>query len=334
MNLSRCPTLLLLLALLCMASAAVAAPSYRVAAPATHRNLTLFLIHGVDEIDQRGILTLQEAMQQGVLKVHETSNVNQLVLENTSPEREVFIQSGDIVKGGKQDRVLSVDIIVPARSGKMAIEAFCVESGRWRQRGDEDAGAFASSNDRIVSKALKLAAGKDRSQAEVWKKVAEAQDKLSTSLGTRVDASASQSSLQLSLEHAQLTASVDDYVAALSRLPAGQDDVIGYAFAINGRLNSADIYASNQLFRKLWPRLLKASATEAVAELNASTAEFPATAPEVAAFLDRSDKGAVEERDLTARVKLVTRESEDDIVFEAHDEQSKATLHRSYLRKK
>ena len=331
----RFPFLLLLLLAVCgFPSAADAKPDYRVTGPASHGNLAVFLIHGADEIDQAGILTLEEAMQQGVLTVHETSNVNQLVVENTSREREVFIQSGDIVKGGKQDRVLAVDIIVPAASGKMPIEAFCVESGRWQQRGEENAGAFASSSARIVSKDLKLAAGKERSQAQVWQKVAEAQDKLSANLGTRVNAAASQTSLQLALEHGQVAASVDDYVQALARLVEGQDDVIGYAFAINGKLNSADVYASNELFLKLWPRLLKASATEAVAEASGPRSAAPVQVPEVAALLGRAAQEPSEERAVTARVKLVTRESEDDVVFEARDEKSQAALHRSFLRKK
>ena len=91
---------------------------------------------------------------------------------------EVFVQSGDIVRGGQQDRVLAVDLIVPARSGKISIAAFCVESGRWEKRGDEEAGKFNGSSDRIASRDLKIAANGSKSQSEVWKKVAEAQDKL------------------------------------------------------------------------------------------------------------------------------------------------------------
>src|SRR5688572_10872684 len=79
---------------------------YRISGPAAHGNLSVFLIHGADEVGQENVLTLQEAMAQGILVVHETSSVNELAVENTSSDRDVFIQSGDIVKGGKQDRVL------------------------------------------------------------------------------------------------------------------------------------------------------------------------------------------------------------------------------------
>ncbi len=306
---------------------------YRVSPPVQHENLSVFLIHGENEAEHENVLTLQEAMDQGLLVVHETSSVNELAVENRSPRYEVFIQSGDIVKGGKQDRVLSVDVIVPANSGKMPIAAFCVEAGRWQPRTGERSDNFASSNERIISKDLKLAANKQRSQSEVWSKVAEVQEKLSSNVGTSVNSAASATSLQLSLENDKVSGSIDGYMKALSQAVNGKNDVVGYAFAINGRINSADVYASNELFSKLWPKLLKASATEAVAESNGEAAAAPATVVDVQALLGATDNVESEERAVTARVKLVTRESEDDIVFEALDQESEAAIHRSYVKK-
>ena len=317
------------------AQSAAAAGPYRIADPVQYENLSVFLIHGKNEAEHPNVLTLQEAMAKNILRVHETSDVNELAVENTSAEYEVFIQSGDIVKGGKQDRMLSVGVIVPANSGRMPIEAFCVESGRWQQRQGESAAQFSSSNDRIVSKALKLAANKERSQSEVWQQVAEVQGKLGRSVGGSVTSAASQTSLQLSLENGQLAASVEDYVEALANVVDGKSDAIGYAFAINGRINSAEVYASHDLFAKLWPKLLKASATEAVAEAQATptpTADADG-AKDVQTFVDQALAAAPQERPVTDRVKMVTREGEDDIVFETVDAKSKSAIHRSFVRK-
>src|SRR3954451_889648 len=153
--------------------------SYQITGPFSYKNLSIFLIHGKDQNTKGNILTLQEAMARGLFRVYETGDVNELEVENLSKEFDVFIQSGDIVKGGKQDRVLAVSIIIPARSGRVSIEAFCVESGRWTKRGNEDTSKFNSSNDRIVTKELKLAANSARSQQEVWDKVSDAQSRLS-----------------------------------------------------------------------------------------------------------------------------------------------------------
>lgn len=116
----------------------------KISGPFTYSNLSIFLIHGKDSITNRQFLTLNEALEQKKIIVHETSNVNMLAVENTSDDVEIFIQSGDIVKGGRQDRLISHDMLVPKKSGKMPIPSFCVEAGRWSQRGEESSVNFAS----------------------------------------------------------------------------------------------------------------------------------------------------------------------------------------------
>jgi len=308
------------------------ANGYKVSAPYTYKNLSIFLIHGKDESKKGNIMTLQEAMERKLFVVYETSDVNELQVENLSKEFEVFIQSGDIVKGGKQDRILAVSIIIPARSGRVSIQAFCVESGRWTKRGEEDSGKFNSSNDRIVTKELKLAANSTRSQQEVWSQVSEAQTRLSRNVGGSV-AGTSASSLQLSLENKKVVATVDEYISKLSGVINGQSDVIGYAFAVNGQINSADVYVSNALFKKLWGKMLKAAATEAVLQMNGVRLADPVKADAVKGFLDDSEKARAKEQPVGSGASLVTREDKDNVMFEARDEKSKAVVHKSYVKK-
>jgi hypothetical protein len=325
----------LLFAILGMAGIAAAQkPGYRISEPFTYQNLTIFLIHGKDQITKGNILTLQEAMERDILIVYETSDVNTLAVENVSKEFQVFIQSGDIVKGGKQDRVLAVSILIPAMSGRIEIDAFCVESGRWTKRGTEDVSKFNSSNDRIVSKDLKIAANKTKSQQEVWAKVGETQDKLSSNVGGTVNSAASKSSLQLSLENKKVTATVDEYIKNLNSAITGKSDVIGYAFAINGEINSADVYVSNALFKKLWPKMLKASAVEAVADLDGKSRIYPASPKpaSVTTFMADSEKGKAEEKRGPGRTKVTTRESKENVVFEARDEKTDVVVHTSYVK--
>ena len=307
--------------------------NYRISEPVSFKNLSIFLIHGNDENAKGNILTLQEAMERNLFVVYETSDVNELEVENLSKEFDVFIQSGDIVKGGKQDRILAVSIIIPARSGRVSIESFCVESGRWTKRGNEDSSKFKSSNDRIVTKELKLAANSARSQQEVWDKVSDAQTRLSKNVGGRVNAPESESSLQLSLENREVTTSIDEYVKRLSGIVDGKSDVIGYAFAINGKINSADIYVSNALFKKLWTKMLKAAATEAVAESRGVRLAEPVKAEAVSGFIDDAEKAKASEKSVGSGAKLVTREDKDNVMFEARDEKSKLIVHRSYVKK-
>ena len=159
---------------LCLAPPAkvaeAAAPSYRVSAPFTHDNLTVFFLHGADQMKGK-ILTLDEALAAKKIVVHETKNVNELSIENVSGDQ-VFVQAGDIVKGGQQDRTLPQDMLVPPNSGKLPLASFCVEQGRWSPRGGESSLAFSRSAYNLVGNDLKLAARKASSQRMVWSEVA------------------------------------------------------------------------------------------------------------------------------------------------------------------
>ncbi len=313
---------------------ATATEAYKLSGPYTHDNLTIFLVHGRSTIADRNILTLQEAMESKKVIVHETQDVNELAIENISRDEDVFVQSGDIVKGGQQDRMLAVDLIVPPRSGKIKIAAFCVESGRWSKRGNEESTKFTASSDRVATKDLKIAANRSNAQGEVWDKVGEAQVKLSNNVGGSVNSAKSESSLQLSLEDQKVKQTTDAYLKTLSRVIEGQKDVIGYAFAINGKLNSADVYASSALFKKLWPKLLKATAVEAVAEMQKDKRFEQAKEADVQAFFAAAQNGKASENNVNARNKMVMRETDENMLLESRDMREKGTwVHRSYIKK-
>jgi hypothetical protein len=367
--------------------AAVAQPqnptpaNYTLSGPYTHKNLAIFLLHGADQSRGPAPLTLQEAMKQKKVIVRETGEVNELTIQNRS-NQEVFVQAGDIVKGGQQDRVLALDLIVPPRSGRIPIEAFCVEHGRWSRRGNEAVAAFSASNNMLASKELKIAAKAKGSQDEVWMNVSKAQAKLAenvvvadsapapararrgagrvegASLGeasaaelsgarVRIEAgsvagltapsvvsAASPSSLQLTLENKLVKDTANDYVKKLSSIINGKRDVIGYVFAINGQLNSADVYSSNALFAKLWLKMLEASAVEAIAEFKADEKFEPVKKETAQAFLLAAQDGKTETKKVTARTTVVKGETEKNLFFETRDGwRSDGWVHRNYLAK-
>ena len=309
-----------------------AASGYRLSGPYTHGNLTVFLVHGKDQTTKT-FLTLQEALAQKKVKVYETKDVNELAIRNLS-NQDIYVQAGDIVRGGDQDRMISVDFIVPPRSGRMPIAAFCVESGRWNKRGNEESASFSSSENSVATKEIKLAAKRANSQQAVWENVAVAQDKLSRNVGVSVNAVVSASSLELSVENAKVKETSAAYINKLAGILKNKPDVIGYVFAINGQVNSADIYASHALFAKLWPKLLKASAVEAIAELTKDADVKPVLAETIETFLAESEKATASAKEVTPRVRMVTREDERNILFETQDRHQKdGFVHRNYIRK-
>ena len=320
-----------------LAAGAVAQTSdtTRISGPLVHENLAVYFVHG-SSTRGKVPLTLEEALAGGAVKVRETSNVNQLEIENLGDD-EVFVQSGDIVKGGKQDRTLMVSLLLPPHSGSFPIASFCVEEGRWTPRGREDARNFATASASVPSRELKLAmkapvpaapssealnaepsrrlgsgisnpvAEAGARQMRVWESVRATQNKLSDNVGAQVRSAQSASSLQLALESEKLLDAQKVYINALLAAGERDDDIVGFVFAINGEINSADVYPSNGLFRKMWPKLLKASAIEAIGHRNAPVVASP-SAEAAGAFLSAAEAGKSSERTLAAGIRVETRE--------------------------
>jgi hypothetical protein len=262
-----------------------------VSEPLVFENLAVYMIEGRDRMPGRSFLTLDEALERGMLVVHETGSVNELAAENLSDKDEVYIQAGDIVRGGRQDRVLARDLVLGPRSGRVPIPSFCVEQGRWSGREGEVAQAFASSKNCLATRELKLAVEVANDQSAVWENVARAQEKLGKATDTVVNDPRSRTSLELSLENDKVRAAADTYRARLEGALAGKSAAIGYVFAIGGVVNSAEVYGSAALFRKLWPKLLRASAVEAVANRDRATEKVPPSAKDILAFLAAAEHG-------------------------------------------
>ena len=307
----------------------VPASDYVLSGPHGHGNLAIYLIHGEDKIPGQKIMTLQEGLDQGLAVVHDTGATLRIDNRANVP---LFIQSGDIVKGGNQDRTLPSDMLISARKSQVPMNALCVESGRSFPRGNELSASFQTSNEQLPGRTLRLAAIGNQ-QAQVWSNVQALQANLARNVGGSVQAPASATSLQLTLEHPRVQRAVQDYLADLANVANGKNDAIGYAVVINGNIQSADVYASSALFQKLWPKLLKASAVEAIAERQPGARPAP-TARDVQAFLAAAEKGQPAAAPNGNRGMSVRLETARQLLIDTCDPaQDFAVLHRSVIAK-
>ncbi len=313
---------------------------YRLSEPFQHKNLTVFLVYGKDLL-QGKFLTLEEALKQKVVEVKETGTVNQLTATNKG-QLPVFICGGDIVKGGKQDRTLPYDLVLLPGQKAVPLPSFCVEQGRWAQRGAEKTGEFASSGKALYSKALKLAARHQFSQRDVWANVPRLQRKLQGNVQQLMLNTASPTSLQLTAEDKNLQKEAAQYQQALEKLTAKarqpdaqarQEAVLGLVVAVNGEMNSADVYASSALFQKLWPKLLEAACLEAIAERPKESKEFPSVSKKDAwkLFTD-SHTGKAKGRKIGEKMLTVLSETKGNLLLESRQSANPGDwLRRSYF---
>jgi hypothetical protein len=327
----------------------------RISGPYAHEKLAVYFVHGPSAPGPVP-LTLQEALEKGSVRLLETGQVNELKIENTGSE-DIFIQSGDIVKGGKQDRVLRMSFVLPPNSGEVALAAFCVEAGRWSSRGEESVAAFSSAKEAMPSREARLAMraplatasvpqpndpsrmspelpesdGTYLRQREVWESVAKTQSNLTMGLTASVASPDSETSLQLSLENEKLQKARAAYLSALEEAGEKKDDIVGYVFAVNGRISSADVYPSNALFSKMWPKQLAAGVTEAIGAVETKPAATPST-DAVDQFLTMAEKGKAQEQVVNNLSRQEVRDADATLFVEARRGDG-AWVHRNYLAK-
>ena len=280
---------------------------YKVLAAIHQGNLTVFPVVVASSRDTRDFLTLDEGLHSGEvvvteagsvqplirrrnrpIPVHEGAQVNQLVLVNNS-KRPLLLLAGEIVTGGKQDRVIGKDRIVPAESDPVDLGVFCVEPGRWVAKSTN----FGVLGGNMAAPSVRMRAMKDKDQQQVWSSVRDAQ----TSIAANVTASEAievqtTTSYAQVMENKAVQRKLDAVAAPIERdyskliRELRERNAVGVVVAVDGEIIWADIFASTQLLEKYWPKLVRSYATEA---LVSQVKEQEVSVKSAQAFVDRLD---------------------------------------------
>jgi len=125
---------------------------------------------------------------------------------------------------------------------------------------------------------------------------------------------------------------IDVYIRTLSKILEGKPDVVGFAYAIDGKTEGADIYASHDLFRRMWPKLLKASAVEALAERPTTKPSAPPDSAAVRRAMSGAEQGRESSRNVAGRLLVVKKETDTVLLFEAREPNAgTGWIHKSYI---
>ncbi len=264
-----------------------------VLAPLKHANLAVFPVVSTAAVPKSQVdyLVLDEGMQKGLVKVveqGESGNVNQLELRNTS-DRPLFLMAGEVVIGGKQDRIIGKNTIVAPRATEQ-VPVFCVEHGRWSGRKAE----FSSAQALAHTELRKKASFKD--QGEVWKEVSakNAKRKLSNDTDTYRGVT----------QDGSVKKSIDGYDKAIRTRLASvgeKDKMIGFVVALDGKVVAIETFATPSLFRKFQDKLLRSYFVEAVD--HTYDPAKPAAAPAAAAITGFADKARKAKRSVVLEKK-------------------------------
>ena len=269
---------------------------WRLLDPVTYENISVFPVVSSQSQDTSPFLTLEEGLATSEVTVAEQgaqvlqrsrdgrpiylppsapgASVNQLVLINRS-KRPLLLLAGELVSGGKQDRVIGKDRIVPAGAPPLPLDVFCVEHGRWT-----GSAQFAAANT-IVHPSVREKAAVDQKQNEVWDAVrsgttakaapAAPPPQISTSsIQGAIAGNGRTEAYEKIYESRAVGVSIDDFVNEVQRRFAQAtsglkgERIVGVVVAYGGEVAWSDIFASGDLFDHYWRKLLRSYAVEAL----------------------------------------------------------------------
>jgi|HubBroStandDraft_6_1064221.scaffolds.fasta_scaffold159657_2 hypothetical protein len=291
---------------------------WRLGEPVRYENLTVFPVLSNSNADTGEFETLDQGLASGDVLVTEHgadeylhrsrqgdvlpapqrgggAEVNRLVLINRG-KKPVILLAGEIVSGGKQDRIVGKDRIVPVGGAPLPLDVFCVEEGRWTG----GSAKFAAANT-MVHPSVREKAAVDADQTKVWAAVRSGTVSTprnstagSAATGGRapsavqppatpaprisagavngvISSEAPSQSYRKIYQSQQIGRDVDTFADEMERrfasATAGLKDesVIGVVVAYGGEVAWSDVFASQELFRAYWPKLLRSYIVEALA---------------------------------------------------------------------
>lgn len=214
-----------------------------------------------------------------------TGNVNEVYITNASNDT-IYLMAGEVIKGGKQDRVLANDMLVPPNTEKLEVPVFCVEKGRWAYKASVAAEFDEYYN--MVSTNLRNVVQTKGKQEDVWNEVA--------MLNVKNEVKSETDSYTALSEKGDFQQELYDYLAILEPIVEGDEQIVGMVMVTGDKILGSDIFATHQLFQNQYRTLLHAYVTEAIT--NGSTPTV--ASQEVNAYLNDFLKN---ENDQEAAVK-------------------------------
>ena len=324
--------LLCLLMAVSVGGAVVAGPHYKVLPPVTQNNLRVFPVTADAVFDTAGFITLDEGIRSGQVVITERADghapiaedrglvrprvyppsmddgiwserpsrppqdgprVNELSLVNRS-DKPLLLLAGEIVMGGKQDRIISRDRIIPAHSKPVGLEVFCVEPHRWEQTSTR----FGVLNFSMAQPGVRVKAMAEQDQQAVWNEVAKSRASFAAGLGiAQSHAIQITSSYAGAMQSEGMKQQLDSMAVPLDgmfdklREQLRAEKAVGAVIALNGQLIWADVFASPSLLDQYWPKLVRSYAAEAFSSRTAAprVKTLPPTQEEAQEFLGRLD---------------------------------------------
>jgi len=200
-------------------------------------------------------ISLSQAIKQGLAVISErgtasTENVHFLRINNHS-DQTIFISSGELISGGRQDRMVTRDTLLEPNGRDQYISVMCVEELRWSDKEKKfDYQNFANPD---LRKVLDV----NKNQVLIWQEI-------TRQLGTGNIKSTSAAYLSRNVDKKMMQLNDEYYHYFQNKFRVGDSSVVGIVCISGDKVMGADIFASRSLFFNQLDPLLKGYCDQAV----------------------------------------------------------------------
>lgn len=224
----------------------------------TFKNLKIIPIRFKGPGDGRirpDIVSLNKALQQGIAVVSErgtaaTENVHWLRINNNS-DKAIFVGSGEVILGGRQDRMVTKDTVLMPTGRDQYVPVMCVEEGRWSNKEKK----FAYFN--YATPQLRKALDQSTNQVVIWREILKHLDFNGVNSPTMALAARRQDK--------KFAPQVEEYFNHfMNELKNSDSTITGIVCMSGDRVIGCDIYAGTNLFYGQLEALLPGYIEEAI----------------------------------------------------------------------
>jgi hypothetical protein len=201
------------------------------------------------------IVSLSQALKLGLATISErgtasTENVHYLRIDNHS-NKSVYISSGEVIAGGRQDRMIAKDTILAPSERDQYVPVMCVEEGRWSEKEKK----FIYSN--FANPHLRRVLDQNKNQVLIWQEI-------NSQLDSGKIKNKTFAYLSRNLDKKFSMANDEYFNFFLDKFRKTDSSVVGFVAVSGNRVIGSDIFASKDLFYSQLEPLLKGYTDDAV----------------------------------------------------------------------
>ena len=201
------------------------------------------------------VISLSQAIKQGIATITErgsasTENVHYLRINNHS-DQTIYVSSGELVSGGRQDRIIAQDTLLEPSGRDQYVSAMCVEELRWSDKEKK------FSYQGYANPSLRKVLDESKNQVLIWREI-------SKQLGESNIPNKSSAYLSRVADKKMMQLNDEYYQYFKAKFKTADSSIVGFVCMSGDKVIGSDIYASRDLFYNQLDPLLKGYCDQAV----------------------------------------------------------------------